>query len=91
MYRFEPSLLLYPVRCVKPVGTSMGQQKNEWQEKTMLNKKRITLSLFLVGLATLFGPAVLGHCVNTQSAGHVIVADGTAPPAPPIPYSSAKA
>lgn len=57
----------------------------------MLTKKRITVGVFVLGLATLFAPTVLGHSPKMQSIGHVVVADGTAPPPPPIPYNQASA
>jgi hypothetical protein len=49
----------------------------------MLPKKGIYLILFL--FVTLLIPSALDRCMGENSTG--TLADGTAPPAPPIPWS----
>jgi hypothetical protein len=48
----------------------------------MNSRKWICLILFAT--ATLLTPSVLGH--SSADKGQVVLADGTAPPPPPIPY-----
>jgi hypothetical protein len=51
----------------------------------MISQKRICLVLLL--LVAFLTPTVMYRCANQGSAG--TSADGTAPPAPPIPWGSA--
>jgi len=54
----------------------------------MLNNKRIGLGMLLVTLATLLAPTVLDTHPSASTAPHIVIADGTAPPPPPIPYKA---